>query len=97
VARHSITDISGNKQGYGRAIMPYSIILAKKGCVLEKPYLTVEEIAEMLQVSIDTVRNWINRKRNPLPAFKIGREWRVERKDLNEFIQQRKNIQKDDQ
>lgn len=49
----------------------------------------------MLQVSIDTVRNWINRKQNPLPAFKIGGEWRVERKDLNEFIQQRKNIQKD--
>lgn len=65
--------------------------------MLEKPYLTVEEIAEMLQVSIDTVRNWINRKKNPLPGFKIGREWRVERKDLDEFIQQRKNIQKDDQ
>ena len=64
---------------------------------MEKPYLTVEEIAEMLQVSIDTVRNWINRKCIPLPAFKIGREWRVERKDLDEFIQQRKNTQKDDQ
>jgi excisionase family DNA binding protein len=64
---------------------------------VEKPYLTAEEIAEMLQVSIDTVRNWINRKGNPLPAFKIGREWRVERKDFVEFIQQRKNIQKNDQ
>ncbi len=64
---------------------------------MEKRYLTAVEIAEMLQVSIDTVRNWINRKKNPLPAFKIGREWRVERKDLDDFIQQRKNIQKDEQ
>jgi excisionase family DNA binding protein len=77
--------------------MTHSIIMAKSGGAVEKPCLTAEEIAEMLQVSIDTVRNWINRKQNPLPAFKIGREWRVERKDLNEFIQQRKNIQKDNQ
>ena len=77
--------------------MTYSIMMAKSGEAVEKPYLTTEEIAEMLQVSIDTVRSWINRKKNPLPAFKIGREWRVERKDLDEFIQQRKNIQKDDQ
>lgn len=60
---------------------------------MDKPYLTVDEIAEMLQVSIDTVRNWINRKKDPLPAFKLGREWRVERADLERFIQERKNTQ----
>ena len=62
----------------------------------EKQYLTVEEIADMLQVSIDTVRNWINRKNNKLPAFKIGREWRIEKADLDRFIQERKNTQADD-
>ncbi len=60
---------------------------------MDKPYLTVDEIADMLQVSIDTVRNWINRKKDPLPAFKLGREWRVERVDLERFIQERKNTQ----
>jgi excisionase family DNA binding protein len=60
---------------------------------MDKPYLTVDEIAEMLQVSIDTVRNWINRKKDPLPAFKLGREWRVERADLEKFIRERKNTQ----
>jgi len=60
---------------------------------MDKPYLTVDEIAEMLQVSIDTVRNWINRKKDPLPAFKLGREWRVERVDLERFIRERKNTQ----
>jgi excisionase family DNA binding protein len=60
---------------------------------MDKPYLTLDEIAEMLQVSVDTVRNWINRKNDPLPAFKLGREWRVEKKDLDKFIQDRKNVQ----
>jgi excisionase family DNA binding protein len=59
----------------------------------ERPYLTAEEVAEMLSVSVDTVRNWCTRKKNKLPAFKIGREWRIERADLDRFIQERKNTQ----
>jgi excisionase family DNA binding protein len=60
---------------------------------MDKPYLTLDEVAELLSVSVDTVRNWINRKKDPLPAFKIGREWRVQREDLEKFIQDRKNVQ----
>jgi putative molybdopterin biosynthesis protein len=59
----------------------------------EKPYLTAEEVAELLSVSVDTVRNWCSRKKNKLPAFKIGREWRIIREDLERFIQERKNTQ----
>ena len=59
----------------------------------ERPYLRAEEVAEMLSVSVDTVRNWCTRKKNKLPAFKIGREWRIERADLDRFIQERKNTQ----
>ena len=58
---------------------------------MEKPYLTVEDIAHLLDVSIDTVRNWINRKNAPLPAYKIGREWRIKREDFEHFLQERKN------
>ncbi len=59
----------------------------------EHPYLTAEEVAELLSVSVDTVRNWCTRKKDTLPAFKIGREWRIEKKDLDKFIQDRKNVQ----
>jgi len=61
--------------------------------VNERPYLTAEEVAELLSVSVDTVRNWCTRKKNKLPAFKIGREWRIEKTDLDKFIQERKNTQ----
>ena len=60
---------------------------------MDKPYLTVEDIAKLLDVSIDTVRNWINRKRDPLPAYKIGREWRIKREDFEKFMRERKNTQ----
>jgi excisionase family DNA binding protein len=56
-----------------------------------KPYLTVEDIAVLLDVGVDTVRNWINRKHDPLPAYKVGREWRIKREDFERFMQDRKN------
>ena len=63
---------------------------------MDKPYLTVEEIADLLQVSVETVRGYINRKRNKLPAFKVGREWRVRRKDLDRWVEENMNIQEDE-
>lgn len=63
---------------------------------MEKPYLTVEEVADLLQVSVETVRGYINRKRNKLPAFKVGREWRVRRKDLDRWVEENMNIQEEE-
>lgn len=37
---------------------------------MEKRYLTIEEVGEMLQVSLKTIRNWIKTKE--LPVIKIG-------------------------
>lgn len=51
---------------------------------VEKLY-TVEEIAENLRVSKDTVRLWIRIKK--LPAKKIGKNWRISEKEVKEFLQ----------
>jgi excisionase family DNA binding protein len=48
--------------------------------------LTVEEAAEILKVTIDTVRRLL--KKGRLPGTKIGREWRLSRKALTELIRQ---------
>jgi excisionase family DNA binding protein len=63
---------------------------------VDRPYLTVEEVADLLQVSVETVRGYINRKRNKLPAFKVGREWRVRKTDLDRWVQEHMNIQEDE-
>tara|TARA_R100000808_G_C2145621_1_gene153470 strand:+ start:1335 stop:1493 length:159 start_codon:yes stop_codon:yes gene_type:complete len=49
--------------------------------------LRIEEIADELQVSIDTVRRWI--KTRKLRAFKLGYVIRVRQRDLDEFLKQR--------
>lgn len=46
--------------------------------------LTVAEIARYLRVSRNTVCRWCVQGR--LPAFRIGRGWRVQREDLEQYI-----------
>lgn len=46
--------------------------------------LTVDEIAAYLRVSRATICRWCGIGK--LPAFKIGKSWRVQRSDLEEYI-----------
>jgi excisionase family DNA binding protein len=62
---------------------------------MENPYLTLQEVADLLRVSIDTVRNYVNRKANPLPAYKLGREYRVLKVDLDNWLKKQKNVQEE--
>ena len=47
-------------------------------------WLSVEDIAQELNVPEETVRGWIRNKR--LTAYKPGREYRIKREDLNKFL-----------
>jgi putative molybdopterin biosynthesis protein len=63
---------------------------------MEKPYLTVDEVAGILRVSPETVRSYITKKKNPLPAYRLGREYRIDPEDFQKWMQKRKNTQEDD-
>ena len=52
--------------------------------MLSKPFLTTQEIAELLKVREQTVRKWIHQQE--LRAVKLGREFRVAAKDLESFV-----------
>jgi excisionase family DNA binding protein len=61
----------------------------KKGDVaVSKQYYSVEEIANILEVSIDTVRNWI--KQGRLEAFKVGRDYRISQEQFDRFMNERR-------
>ena len=51
-------------------------------------WLTTDEIARDLKVNVKTVRNWINS--GELAAIDVGGEYRVYRKDYEDFINRRK-------
>jgi len=54
-----------------------------KGQVSER-LLTTKEVAAYLRVSRSTVWRWCQEQR--LPAFKIGREWRISQARLDRLI-----------
>jgi excisionase family DNA binding protein len=63
---------------------------------VSKQYLKVRDAAELLGLSEDTIRNWINRSRHKLPAVKAGRDWLIKREDLDHFLEDQKNVHGDE-
>ena len=51
----------------------------------DKPFYKAEELAELLEVNIMTIYRYI--KAGRLKAYKLGREFRIEKKEFNTFIE----------
>ncbi len=54
-------------------------------------WLTLQQIADELQLHIETVREWVRTKR--LTAYRVGRDYRVKRADLDKFLEKRRTTQ----
>lgn len=50
----------------------------------EESFLTVSEVADVLRLNPQTVRNWIDA--GSLPAVRIGRRVRIKKSDLDRFV-----------
>lgn len=57
----------------------------------QQPFLTPQEVSALLRVSVYTVRRWI--KDGDLPAYKIGRGWRIREADIDRWLNQHQNSQ----
>ncbi len=55
---------------------------------MEPDFLTIEEIAERLRVKVYTVRIWI--RKGELPAYKVGRDYRIRKEDFEEWLKKRR-------
>lgn len=49
-------------------------------------FLTPQEVSDILRVSVYTVRRWI--KEGDLPAYKVGRGWRISGAAIDEWLGQ---------
>jgi excisionase family DNA binding protein len=52
----------------------------------QQPFLTPQEVSGLLRVSVYTVRRWI--KEGDLPAYKVGRGWRIREPDIDRWLSQ---------
>ncbi len=51
---------------------------------LDEDFLTVAEVAEMLKLNQQTIRNWIDQ--GSMPALRVGRRVRIKRSDLDRLL-----------
>ena len=56
----------------------------------DKKLLTPTDVANYLQVNERTVTQWL--RWGHLRGFKIGKEWRVSARDLDNFLEQNANV-----
>ncbi|MCF8567592.1 helix-turn-helix domain-containing protein [Alicyclobacillus tolerans] len=56
---------------------------------MDPEIMTISQVAKYLQISEITTYKLVNEGK--IPAFKIGRHWRVKKEDLSEFIEKLKN------
>ena len=47
-------------------------------------WISTEEAASYLGVTIDTIRNWL--KKTDIPAHKVGKLWKFKRAELDEWV-----------
>ena len=52
-------------------------------------YLSVKQMAEILQVSRRTIYRMIDSGK--LPAYKLDRDWRIAKEDIDQFLEKRKH------
>ena len=52
----------------------------------QQSFFTPREVSELLRVSFYTVRRWI--RQGDLPAYKVGRGWRVSATAIEEWLNQ---------
>lgn len=51
--------------------------------------MTVDEVAEYLKMNPQVIRRWLREKK--LPGYKVGREWRIAKEDVDNLIKANKN------
>jgi excisionase family DNA binding protein len=59
--------------------------MAMTGGEFDESFLTVAEVADLLRLNQQTVRNWIDA--GSLPAIRVGRRVRIKRSDLNRILE----------
>lgn len=61
----------------------YIMVQSRKAIVDQ--YLTLEDVADHLQLNVQTVRRYVREKR--LTAIRLGKSYRVHKDDLRRFIE----------
>ena len=62
----------------------------KQGDLAMDKWLTLEQIAEYLQMSTSSVYKMA--QKGKIPAYKVGRQWRFKKEEIDEWIRKQKSL-----
>lgn len=68
----------------------YAVSAQSRSAREKQSFLTPEEVSQLLRVSVYTVRRWI--KQGDLPAYKVGRGWRIRGEAIDEWLSQHQSV-----
>lgn len=57
----------------------------------EDKWVGIEEAADYLGVNKDSIRNWIKKADSGIPAYKIGKQWKFKKAELDEWVKSGKS------
>lgn len=57
---------------------------------VSESWINIDEAAEYLGVKPVTLRTWI-KKKNGIPAYKIGKQWKFKYSELDEWVKSGKS------
>ena len=57
----------------------------------DEKWINIDEAAEYLGVKVGTVRSWLRKKENSVPANKIGKQWKFKKSELDLWIKSGKS------
>jgi len=63
---------------------------AKEDQVANDQLMTIKEVADFLRISTISAYSWV--RDGKLPAIRIGKEWRVRSRDLDEWLEVRSTV-----
>lgn len=66
-----------------QSVYMQAIQTARQDVGVIREYLSIDEVCEMMDVSRNTLGNWLA---DGLPKYRIGNKQYIKRKELNEFI-----------
>jgi len=60
----------------------------KQGELNMEKWLTLEQIAEYLQMSISSIYKMA--QAGKIPAYKVGRQWRFKKEEIDQWVEKKK-------
>jgi len=67
-----------------------------RGLAVEREYISIFQLSDMISVPVGTLRNWLYRRVMPFSAYKINRQVRFKIQEIRDWMEYKGKEQRDE-